>query len=119
MIELADGKVVVDTELDESGIKDGLGKLGSVVKSGLGVATKAVGAVSAGLSAAATGAVMVGSSFEEGMSKVAAISGASRSELDQLAEKARKWAPVQSLAPPSRQQLWNIWLWLDGKQGIC
>lgn len=84
---MADGKVIIDTALNASGIKDGLSKLGSTIKSGLGVATKAISAVSAGLSAAAGASIKVGSDFESSMSQVAATMGMTAEEVSNGSEQ--------------------------------
>lgn len=123
---MADGKIVVDTELNESGIRNGLSNLSNITKSGFGVLTKAVGAVSSGLTAVATGAIMVGSNFEEGMSKVAAISGATGNDLDALTEKAKemgastKFSATESAAAMEYMAMagWKTDDMLNGIDGI-
>lgn len=74
---MADGKIVVDTDLDVSGFKDGLSKLNSIATKGLKATATAVTAVGSGLAAMAGYAVKAGSDFEAAMSQVEAISGAS------------------------------------------
>lgn len=74
---MADGKVVVDTDLDSSGFEAGLSKLGSLASTGLKATTAAITAVGSGLLAMAGYAVKAGSDFEAAMSQVEAISGAS------------------------------------------
>ncbi len=74
---MADGKVIVDTDLNASGFKEGLGKLGSIASTGLKATTVAISAVGSGLLALGGYAVKVGSEFEAAMSNVEAISGAS------------------------------------------
>ena len=92
-----DGTIKIGTELDQSGLKKGLSGVDGLVKKGLGgvatVAKAAVGAVvgvSTALAGAGAASIKVGSSFEEGMSKVAAISGAAGEELAALTEKAKE-----------------------------
>lgn len=41
---MADGKIVVETGIDDSGIRDGVGKLGSLVSGGAGMMRSAIGA---------------------------------------------------------------------------
>lgn len=123
---MADGKIIVDTALDNSGIMNGLSKLSDITKSGFGLLTKAVGAASSGLAAAATGAIMVGSNFEEGMSKVAAISGATGDDLDALTEKAKemgastKFSATESAAAMEYMAMagWKTEDMLNGIDGI-
>ena len=64
--------------------------LGTLAKRGAQTAVAAIGGVSAAMGGVATYAVKVGTSFEAGMSEVAAISGATASELDSLTEKAKE-----------------------------
>lgn len=86
----ADGSIILDTKVDESGLKSGLQKLGSIGSAAMKGVTVAISAVAAGLSAAGIAAVKVGGDFETGMSKVAAISGAAGDELESLSEKAKE-----------------------------
>lgn len=74
---MADGKVVVDTDLDSSGFEAGLSKLGSLASTGLKATTASITAVGSGLLAMAGYAIKAGSDFEAAMSQVEAISGAS------------------------------------------
>lgn len=92
-----DGTVRIGTELDQSGLKKGLSGVGGLVKKGLGgvasLAKAAVGAivgVSTALAGAGAASIKAGASFEEGMSKVAAISGAAGEELAELTDKAKE-----------------------------
>lgn len=78
---MSDGRIVIDTDLDSSGIEAGLGKL-------KGVITK--GAAALGVSKLAQEVVNVGKSFEAGMSEVQAISGASGKDLQALTDKAKE-----------------------------
>ena len=91
---MADGKVIIETDLDESGVKKGLNKLGSTLKTGLQKAAKigvaAITSVSIALGSAGAAAVNVGKSFEQGMSNVSAISGATGDDLAALTEKAKE-----------------------------
>lgn len=62
----------------------------AVATKGLSLAADAVGAVADKAKEAAEYVIDVGSSFEAGMSEVAAISGATEKDLDKLSEKAKK-----------------------------
>ena len=53
---MADGSIIIDTRIDSSGFKDGLGKLGGIASKSLGAVTKATALMATGI-AAATGAV--------------------------------------------------------------
>lgn len=98
---MADGKVVIGTEIDESGAKKGMsnlksnmkkwgssfGKIGSAALKGTAVAVTAVGTAISGASVAA---IKFGSDFESQMSRVKAISGATSEEFTLLSEKAKE-----------------------------
>lgn len=56
MIIISDGSIIIDTKLDNNGLKDGLGKLGSIASKSLGAVTKATALMATGI-VAATGAV--------------------------------------------------------------
>lgn len=64
--------------------------LGTLAKRGAQTAVAAIGGVSAAMGGIAAYAVKVGTSFEVGMSEVAAISGATASELEKLTDKAKE-----------------------------
>lgn len=72
---MADGKVIIETGLDSKGIEQGLNKVGSLVKTGLGAATKTVGAASAALTAAGGAAAKFGSDFEAALAKASTLFG--------------------------------------------
>lgn len=79
----ADGSIIIDTKLDQTGLEKGL----SAMKSTVAAATAAIVGIIGTMSAAA---IKVGADFEEGMSKVAAISGVTGEELEALTEKAKE-----------------------------
>lgn len=85
---MADGKVVIETDLDSSGIEKGLSKLGSITAKGMKAATVAITGTAAALGGVAAAAIKVGSDFESQMSRVKAISGATGEEFDQLKAQA-------------------------------
>lgn len=85
---MADGKVVIETDLDSSGIEKGLSKLGSIAAKGMKAATVAITGTAAALGGVAAAAIKVGSDFESQMSRVKAISGATGEEFEQLKAQA-------------------------------
>lgn len=85
---MADGKVVIETDLDSSGIEKGLKSLGSITTKGLKAATTAIAGTATALGGVATAAVKVGSDFEAQMSRVKAISGATGEEFEKLRNQA-------------------------------
>lgn len=123
---MADGSIVIDTSVDGSGLKNGLSKLGSVAGTAVKGVTVAIGAVSTALTAAGGYAIKVGSDFEAAMSQVAAISGATGSELDQLKEKAKEMGASTKFSATESAEAFNYMAmagWktadmLDGIEGI-
>ena len=82
-MQRADGSIIIDTKIDESGFHKGLTSMKNIAINGMAAITAAIGAAS-------TAVLKVGSDFEEGMSKVSAISGATGAELEALSEKAKE-----------------------------
>jgi TP901 family phage tail tape measure protein len=123
---LADGKVIIDTGLDTSGIEKDLSKMGKLAKTGLKTVATAVSAVSTALGGTAAAAVKVGVSFESEMSKVSAISGATGDELQKLTDKAKEMgAKTKFSASESAQAMeymamagWKTQDMLSGIEGI-
>lgn len=58
------------------------------------IGSKAVSAVRSGLKSLTTGAISAGANFENAMSSVAAISGATGSDFDRLSEKAKQLGKI-------------------------
>lgn len=87
---MGDGRVVIETGLDSSGIQSGLSKLGSITKKGLKATTATIAATATALAGVAVAAVKVGSDFESQMSRVKAISGATGEEFEKLKTQAIK-----------------------------
>lgn len=87
---MSDGSVIIDTKLNNKEFEKGISKLESIGKKGLKGLSVATGTAIAGMSALGGYAIKVGSDFEAGMSKVQAISGATRDEIDKLTQKAKE-----------------------------
>lgn len=85
---MSDGKIVIDTDLDSSGLQSGLKKLGTITTRGLRAATTAIAGTATAMAGIATAAVKVGSDFEAQMSRVQAISGATGEEFQKLRKQA-------------------------------
>lgn len=85
---MADGKVVIETDLDSSGIEKGLSRLGKVAGTGLKAATVAITGTTAALGGVSAVAIKTGSEFEAQMSRVQAISGATGENFEKLREQA-------------------------------
>lgn len=123
---MADGKVVIETDLDTSGIEEGLNKIGTATEQGLRVAKVAITAFTATLTAAGTYALKAGTDFESGMSTVSAISGAVGDDLEALTEKAKEMGAKTKFSATEASEAfqymamagWETADMLDGIEGI-
>lgn len=102
-------------------------KLGTaIVTKGVGLATDAIAVITGKAKEAAEYAVEVGSSFEAGMSEVAAISGATGSQLDALSKKAKalgsstKFSATEAASAMTNMSLagWTVEQTLSGIDGV-
>ena len=87
---MADGKVVIETDLDSSGIKTGLSKLSGIAQSGIKGTLTAIASAGTALAGLGGAAIKIGADFEEGMSEVQTISRASASDMELLKEKSQR-----------------------------
>ena len=85
---MADGSLIFDTKVDESGFKKGLDRLRGIASKSFDKITKAIKAGAAALSGLAVAAIKMGSDFEAGMSRVQALSGATGAEFEALRKTA-------------------------------
>lgn len=85
---MADGKVVIETDLDSSGIEKGISKLGSLTTKGLKTAATTITGTAVALEGIGIAAMKAGSDFEAQMSRVKAISGATGTEFEKLKDQA-------------------------------
>lgn len=85
---MADGKVVIETGLDSSGIEKGISKLGSLTTKGLKTAATTITGTAVALEGIGIAAVKAGSDFEAQMSRVKSISGATGAEFEKLKDQA-------------------------------
>lgn len=86
----ADGSVVILIEGDDSDLKSKLNGIGRIAADTAKVAAAAIAGIGTALAGAAAHAVKVGAEFEASMSNVAAISGATGTELENLTNKAKE-----------------------------
>ncbi|MFQ9119451.1 MAG: hypothetical protein ACLR4N_02295 [Mediterraneibacter faecis] len=114
-----DGTLKFDTSIDSSGFQSGLSKLSGMASGAIKATTTILAGAATAVAGIGTAAIKVGSDFEAGMSKVQSISGASATEIQQLADKAKKWAPRRSSVPQKVPRLSSTWRWPDGKPEIC
>lgn len=123
---MADGKVVIETDLDASGIKAGLSKLTGIAQSGIKGTLTAIASAGTALAGLGGAAIKIGADFEEGMSEVQAISRASASDMELLKEKAKemgaetKFSATESAAAFKymAQAGWNTEDMLNGISGV-
>lgn len=127
---MADGKIIIDTKVDNSGIELGVKKidnsLSDTAKKAINTFNKAVVGIGTALGGISGYAFKVGSDFEEGMSKVQAISGATGEEMLKLTDKAKEMgAKTKFSATESAEALqymgmagWKTQDMLDGLAGI-
>lgn len=126
MINNADGKVIIDTRLDTSGAKKDASSLGSVISKGAKLGTAAIAGVGTAAAVAGGYALQVGMSFEQGMSKVSAISGATGKDLDMLTDKAKEMGAKTKFSATEATEAfqymamagWKTGEMLDGIEGI-
>lgn len=85
-----DGTLKFDTSIDNSGFQAGLSKLSGLASSAIKATTAVIGGAASAVAGIGAAAIKVGSDFEAGMSKVQSISGASATEIQQLADKAKE-----------------------------
>lgn len=85
---MADGTIKILTDLDASGFQKGISKLGSIASVGLKATTAAITAAGGALTALAGVSIKTGMSFEQQMSRVNAISGATAEEFAALEKQA-------------------------------
>lgn len=85
-----DGTLKFDTSIDSSGFQSGLSKLSGMASGAIKATTTILAGAATAVAGIGTAAIKVGSDFEAGMSKVQSISGASATEIQQLADKAKE-----------------------------
>ncbi len=83
-----DGTVRIGTEIDDSGFKSGISKLGSVASTGMKAATGAIAAASTSVLAFGASSVKVGMDFDKSMSQVAATMGTTTDKVQNLRDFA-------------------------------
>lgn len=121
-----DGTVKIGTGLDKSGLEKGLSGIGSFAKAGFKVVAGAVAGISTAMGGVVVASTKVGAAFEAEMSKVAAISGATGEDLEQLTQKAKDMgAATMFSASESAQAMeymamagWKTTDMLNGIEGI-
>ena len=93
---MADGSVTIDTKLDNSGFKSGLGKIGSIAKTALKGMTIAVGAVTTAFAGMATASVKARGEIEQSIGGVETLFKDSANKVIENANKAYKTAGMSA-----------------------
>lgn len=105
-----DGTLKFDTSIDSSGFQSGLSKLSGMASGAIKATTTILAGAATAVAGIGTAAIKVGSDFEAGMSKVQSISGASATEIQQLADKAKEMgAKTKFSATESAEAFQYIW----------
>ncbi|MGN0398811.1 MAG: phage tail tape measure protein [Blautia sp.] len=121
-----DGTLKFDTKVDHSGFQSGIDKISGIASAGLKTTIAVIGGAATAVAGIGTAAIKVGAEFEAAMSNVAAISGATGSELEALTDKAKEMgAKTKFSATESAQAFsymamagWKTADMLEGIEGI-
>lgn len=122
----SDGTLKFDTLIDSKGFQKGINTIGDIAQKGLQATSDILKGSMTAIGGLGLAAIKVGSDFESGMSKVAAISGASEQELSKLTEKAKymgsttKFSATESAAAFEYMAMagWKTEDMLNGIEGI-
>ena len=123
---MSDGKIIIETLLDEKGIDEGITKIQNLCKKGSAIAMKSIAGVSAAIGGVLGYSVKVGAEFEAAMSQVAAVSGAAGEDLQALTDKAEEMGAKTKFSASEAAEAMNYMAmagWktadmLDGVEGI-
>jgi TP901 family phage tail tape measure protein len=83
---MADGRIIIDTKIDNKGAESGLESLSSITKAGLKGTVVALGAAATTVGGLSMASIKVGSNFESSMSQVAATMGMTSEEINNGSE---------------------------------
>lgn len=122
----SDGTLKFDTLIDSKGFQKGINAIGDIAQKGMQATADILKGAAAAIGGLGAAAIKVGSDFESGMSKVAAISGASGKDLADLTEKAKemgastKFSATESAAAFEYMAMagWKTEDMLSGIEGI-
>lgn len=91
---MSDGKVIIETGLDNSGVEKGLAKMGSLVKNGVGAAAKlsvaTIAGVTAAIGAASGAAINFGVDYKQASNQLQAETGATKEQMTELSEAMKE-----------------------------
>lgn len=114
-----DGTLKFDTSIDSSGFQSGLSKLSGMASGAIKATTTILAGAATAVAGIGTAAIKVGSDFEAGMSKVQSISGASATEIQQLADKAKEMGAKTKFSATESAEAFQYMAMADGKPEIC
>ncbi len=123
---MADGRIIIETSIDNKGAEKGIGELNKKAQDGLKTMNKAFLLTTTAVAGVGLASAKVGMDFEAGMSKVQAISGATGEDLKMLTDKAKEMgAKTKFSATESAEALqymamagWKTQDMMDGLPGI-
>ena len=95
---MADGRIIIDTELDESGVEKGVNQLGDIAKKGLKVLTGALVAGGAAMTGLGIKAINLASDLDEVQNVVDVTFGDNAEIINQWAKEAAKSFGMSELA---------------------
>ncbi len=124
--KMADGRIIIETSIDNKGAEKGIGELNKKAQEGLSTMNKAFLLTTTAVVGVGLASTKVGMDFEAGMSKVQAISGATGDDLKMLTDKAKEMgAKTKFSATESAEALqymamagWKTQDMMDGLPGI-
>lgn len=84
---MADGSILIDTKIDQSGLEKGLGAIRSGVESAAKMAAGAIAAATAALAAGGAAVIKYGGEYETSMAKASTLFGDVEVDIDNLNQK--------------------------------
>lgn len=120
------GSLIYDTKINKEGFEKGYKSLKDISSEASKAIKTAIGTVTTAIIGIGTYSIKVGSDFEAGMSKVQAISGATREEIEKLTEKAKEMGQKTKFSATESAEAfqymamagWKTEDMLDGIEGI-
>lgn len=87
---MADGRLIFDTKIDNTGFQKGMGKLKSIATGSMSAVNIAIKAAAGAVGAMGLASIKTGAQFDTSMSRVKALSGATDKEFQLLRDTAMK-----------------------------
>lgn len=87
---MSDGRIVIDTEIDNSGFEDGLGTISSLAENGMKTVTVAIAGIGTAIAGVTAKAVSLGSEYQQACNKLQTFTGATKEQMEELSEVMEK-----------------------------